>query len=42
MEKLHIKLQEINHVIKEENSKENDIGILDGFIWYCTISILLF
>lgn len=30
MERLHIKLQEINNVIKEEISKENDIGILNG------------
>lgn len=30
MERLHLKLQEINNVIKKEISKENDIGILDG------------
>lgn len=30
MERLHIKLQEINNVIKEEISKENDIGVLNG------------
>ncbi|KYH04460.1 hypothetical protein A1704_17345 [Chryseobacterium cucumeris] len=30
MERLHLKLKEINHVIKEEVSKENNVGILDG------------